>query len=124
VLVEHSGLWRKGAAGENLNESEAAIFAILINQVNEAAVQAYLYKERVAGIGEALIDARDFACFFYQNPGARVVWNEREDKLAAVRRQLANDPEYENPWTAKVRSYLGQLDQSQLQIDQKSFVDW
>ena len=123
-IREHIDLWEKGTAGEDLNESDAAIFAILVNQLNEAATQAYLYTERIAGTDEAKIHAQDFAGFLYNNPGARAVWNAREDNLMAVRRLSLDDSAYENTWTAAVRSYLNKLDQSQLQIDQKSFVNW
>lgn len=123
-IKEHVDLWRRGTTGEELNERDAAIFAILLNQLNEAAAQAYLYKERVAGTDVAQIDAQDFAGFLYHNPGARSVWNEREEDLGAVRRLLVNDSTYDNAWTVAVRSYLDELDQGQLQIDQKPFVDW
>lgn len=123
-IKEHVDLWTKGTAGEELRNSDAAIFGILLNQLNEAAVQAYSYKERVAGAEEAQIDAQDFAGFLYHNPGARAVWNQREENLDAVRRQLVNDSAYENAWTVAGRSYLEELDQNQLRIDQRSFVDW
>lgn len=78
-VKEDVDIWRKGAAGEELDETESPIFAILVNQINEAAVQGFLHAQQVASADEAQFGARDFAGFLYQNPGARTVWNKRED---------------------------------------------
>lgn len=122
-IKEHADLWRKGAAGEKLNESEAAIFAVLLNQVNESAVQGFVYAKTVAGMDEAQTFAQDFAIFLYLNPGARAIWNEREDSLAALRRPLTRSA-VDHPWTVAVRNHLAELDRVKPQIDETSFVDW
>ncbi len=122
-IKEHIEIWAKGVAGEKLNEDESAVFAILVNQVNESAIQGFLYTKEVAGIQEAQILAQDFAIFLYLNPGARVVWNEREGALAAIRSPLTGETEG-HPWTTTVRSYLAELDRRQPQIDVQPFVTW
>ena len=122
-IKEHVETWMKGVAGEKLNATESAIFAILVNQVNKSAVQGFLYTNKVAGIEEAKILAQDFAVFLYLNPGVRIVWDEREDALAAIRGPITGKTEG-HPWTTSVRSYLAELDRQQPQIDEQPFVAW
>jgi len=78
----------------------------------------------VAGLEDAQLDAQDFAGFLYQNPGARAIWNKREDNLATIRKVLRSDAMPDDSWTDTVRNYLAELDQSKPSIAQKSFVSW
>jgi len=42
-IKEHVNIWRRGSSGGVLTEDESSIFAILVNQVNESHVMAYIY---------------------------------------------------------------------------------
>lgn len=123
-IKEHIALWRKGIAGEELDDSEAAIFAVLVNQLNESAAEEFLYNSQVAGPAQAQIGAQDFAGFLYSNPSARDIWNRREDHLAEIRDLLSDDPQSVHPWTGSVRNYLARLDELGPQFEKTAFVDW
>ena len=123
-IKEHVDIWRQGASGGALNESEASIFALLVNQLNESFVEAYLYTSQVGGTEIAEVNAQDFAALLYQNPDARAVWNRREDSLAAFRGQLSDDSQSLSGWPEVVRDYLTELDRLKPEFDENRFVDW
>ena len=123
-IKEHSSIWRKGTAGEELQASEMEVFSVLVYQVNQSAVQAFLNAWQVSGEEEARFSARDFAGFLYQNPGARAVWIKREDNLLAYRRLLNDHAGSEDDWTEIVREYLAELDQLNPEVVDDVFVDW
>ena len=123
-IKEHSDIWRRGALGEELEEGEMEIFSILLYQLNESAVQAFLHMWQVAGEDDARFTARDFAGFLYQNPGARAVWSKREDNLETYRRLHDDYGDYGNDWTETVRQYLVELDRLEPAVVDDVFVDW
>jgi len=72
-IKEHVNIWRRGTSDGELTEDESAIFAILVNQVNESKVMGYLYMGRIEGYEGAEFQVKEFTAFLYQNPGARKV---------------------------------------------------
>ena len=122
-IKEHVDIWKKGVAEEELQEEESAVFALLVTQVNESAIQAHLQALMVEGEDSAKFAARDFASFLYHNPGARKVWEEREEYLEQSRGLLGYDNASES-WTETVKTFLSKLDSSQPPSDEKPFVDW
>ena len=110
-------------AGEELDESEEAIFGILVNQLNESYAEAYAYRSQVGGVDAAKVLAWDFAGFLYQHPSARALWNRREDNLEVFRGLLKKSP-YKAPWTETVRNSLAELDRVEPRVDKKLFVDF
>ena len=51
-IKEHVDIWKKGVAAEELQEEESAVFALLVTQVNENAIQAHLQALLVEGDDE------------------------------------------------------------------------
>lgn len=123
-IKEHVNIWRRGTAGGELTEDEAAIFAILLNQVNESKIMGYLYMGGIEGYETAEFQVKEFAAFLYQNPGARKVWNHREISLIKYRTLLSNDGPYSSPWTNRVRTRLAILDREKPPVVDKPVVDW
>jgi hypothetical protein len=116
-------IWRRGTAGEDLDENEATVFAILVTQVNQAAILGFLHSQQVAGMDEAKIAAQDFAGFLHRNPGARGIWVKREEILATYRKLL--DSDYQTHiWTQTVDDYLAELDLHAPPIEERLSVDW
>ena len=122
-IKEHVDIWKKGTAGEKLQEKDLAIFAILVNQLNENAVQAYLHASMVEGKDAAEFSARNFAGFLYHNPGARKVWVDREEHLLRIR-SLLSDEDASESWTESVQAYLSKLDRAKPPIDAKPIAAW
>lgn len=97
----------------------------IVNQVNESAVQGFVHRSQVAGLNEALWNARDFAGFLYRNPGARAVWRKREDDLGTYRGLLNDDGRAGTIWSESVQGFLGELDRLRPQTDDDgSFSYW
>ena len=67
-IKEHVNIWRRGTSDGKLTEDESAIFAILVNQVNEPRVIAYLYRSYIEGYEAAEFKVKEFAAFLYQKP--------------------------------------------------------
>ena len=77
----------------------------------------------IEGEASAEFAARDFAGFFYHNPGARIVWKNREEYLE--RNRLILDQEMiPETWTETVNIFLSKLDNIQPPKDGALFVDW
>jgi hypothetical protein len=123
-IKEHVNIWRRGTSGGELTDDEAAIFAILVNQVNESKVMGYLYMGEIEGYEAAEFQVKEFAAFLYQNPGARQVWDNRESSLIRYRTLLSDDGAYSSSWTNRVRARLVILDREKPPLVQKPFVDW
>jgi hypothetical protein len=122
-IKEHVVIWKKGAAGHELEEAEAAIFALLVFQVGDSNVQGYLHTQLVEGEVGAEFIIQEFARFLYHNPGAREVWVRRVKFLEDNRRLLLDDY-YPEPWGESVQTNLLKLDSIKPPIDTKVFVDW
>ncbi len=123
-IKEHVDIWRRGTSDGELTEDEAAIFAILVNQVNESKVMAYLYRGEIEDYDAAEFQVKEFAAFLYQNPGARKVWSNREISLIKYRSLLSDDGTYTSGWTNRVNNSLAILDREKPSLVDKPFVDW
>jgi len=123
-IKEHVNIWRRGTSDGELTEDESAIFAVLLNQVNESKVMGYLYMGGIEGYEAAEFQVKEFAAFLYQNPGARKVWDNRETSLIKYRTLLSDDGTYNSSWTYRVRAQLVILDREQPSLVNKPFVDW
>jgi len=123
-IKERVNIWRRGTADGELTEDESAIFAILVNQVNETRVMAYLHKIYIEGYEAAEFEVKEFAAFLYQNPGARKVWDNRESSLIKYRILLSDDGTYSSSWTNRVHARLVILDREKPSLVKKPFVDW
>lgn len=123
-IKEDINTWMKGSSGDNLTEEESAIFAILVNQVNEYSVMHYLVTAEIEGDEAAEFGVINFALFLYQNPGARTVWAKRELNLLNYRRLLIEGEIYSSSWTEGVNEKLAKLDREKPPIETESLVNW
>lgn len=123
-IKEHVNIWRRGTSNGELSEDESAIFAILVNQVNESKVMGFLYMGEIEGYEAAEFQVKEFAAFLYQNPGAREVWNNRENSLIKYRTLLSDGGAYSSSWTNRVHNRLEILDREKPPLVNKPFVDW
>jgi len=123
-IKEHVNIWRRGTSNGDLTEDESAIFAILVNQVNESKVMGYVYMGGIEGYDAAEFQVKEFAAFLYQNPGARKAWDDRESSLIKYRTLLSDDGTYSSSWTDRVHARLVILDREKPPVAKKPFVDW
>ena len=123
-IKDHVEIWIKGTSGEELTGDEAAIFAILVNHVNEANFNDYMQIIEIAGYEAAQYVIHDFAGFLYNNPGARRVWLAREDNLIKMRTLIDPEGHHFSFWKDNILNDLAILDGKATPIEKGSFVDW
>ena len=88
LLSDHSEVWVRGIAGEELEDSDAEVFKIIVITL---ADNAYSKQEQFRLLGkDELADAKvhEFAAYLHDRPGARRAWTEREASLKNSRSLL------------------------------------
>lgn len=113
AINENADIWVRGTSGEELGEAEAVIFANLVLDINDRAVLSSEGARRMGFEKAADSIVHDFAAFLYKNPGARQVWEAREEDLSKYRNHLMPADVSEIVWPNTVRSDLAKLDQMQ-----------
>ena len=104
-INEYASIWVAGVSGEKLDATEALIFENLIVNLNNLAYYVNASQGDLLGEVETTdVTVQDFAAFLHRNPGARKVWELREDRLAWSRTVLALDS---NPYTGD--RYVNQM---------------
>ena len=88
LLSDHSEAWVRGVAGEELEDSDAAVFRNIMITLSD---NAYSRQEQFRLLGDdesADAVVHEFAAFLHDRPGARRVWTEREASLKNSRSLL------------------------------------
>jgi len=121
-ITDHVSVWTRGAAGDELSEEDAAVFKILVGQINDARVMTYLQVSELRGSDNAKFVVDGFAAFLYHNPGARRVWVAREESFIRNRELLVPDGQYSDGvspsfWMDLVTTEIAVLEQANLPID-------
>lgn len=113
LINEHTDVWRRGNAGESLNPDETIIYENLLKSMNDVSFFGYLmYGERL-GHESGTITLTNFASFLHENPGARRVWEAREDRLIRDRNILIPEVNDQSIWRDTIQAHLETLDQWQ-----------
>lgn len=120
----HVNIWNKGAAGEDLTDDEAAIFAVLVRQVNDSAYFGYMQELELAGIDSARVTASDFAIFLYINLGAQRVWLAREEHLIKHRGLLHPATSGYGDWKDMIVEDLAILKKNGASTENAPFIVW
>jgi len=116
-INDHVNVWVRGLAGEKLSDDDAAVFENLILNFNDITFFTTMNHFNLGNDADARINTDDFAIFLHRNPGARLVWEARESRLAEARKTLRSDPLEEAgsadlPYVEWVNQALVDLDQS------------
>ena len=113
AISEHSDIWVRGLSDQELNEIEAVIFKNLLLNRDAFVFSNWRAAQNLgSGIG-ATSRVADYAAFLYENPGARRVWESREEWLEKYKGILMPGVEVGADWDQLVNGYLNQLDQLQ-----------
>ena len=87
-INEHAELWIRGLAGDELTAVEAVIFENLLINLNDITFHVVSnYMELGERLGAEIV-LSDFAGFLHRNPGARQLWERRENLLNQNRENL------------------------------------
>ena len=117
-------IWNRGAAGEELTGDEAAIFAVLVRQINDSAYFGYMQELELSGEERARANASDFAIFLYTNLGAQRVWLAREEHLLKYRGLLNPATDGFSGWKDMIIEDLAILDKKGAISEKTSFIVW
>ena len=77
LIRDHSDVWIRGDAQEELNDADAAVFESLVIAVNDSNYSNYWQAWQIYGEQKAVENLADFSGFLYRHPGVRQVWSER-----------------------------------------------
>ena len=97
LISDNSAVWAKGIAGEELDESEAAVFESIIVALSDRNWSSQEQMRLLNGDNAADSVVHSFAAFLHQRPGARRVWVAREKHLKADRETI-------DPWSVSLTS--------------------
>jgi hypothetical protein len=117
-------VWNRGAIGEELTDDEAAIFAVLVRQINDAAYFDYMQVLELDGEEEARYSATDFAIFLYNNPGAQHVWLAREEYLIKYRGLINPTGDNFSTWKEMVMDDMAILESKGVPNQRTPFIVW
>ena len=110
---DNSEVWARGIAGEELDDSDAAIFESIIVAISDRnwSMQQIM---RLLGKNEiADANVHMFAAFLHERPGARRAWAKREEQVKFYRDAL-------HPWsTAFTSTYVETINADFAVLDQK-----
>ena len=73
-MSEHSDIWIRGCRGDELNETEAFIFANLMQNLNSQAFWARSMRDQLGEGERPSNEIYNFARVLHENPGARKAW--------------------------------------------------
>jgi hypothetical protein len=114
AISAHPDVWAKGNSGENLQPAEAIIFSEQIRNLNNFFYATVRYSD-LMDLDWKDSDLSQFAAFLYENPGARQVWRDREDRLK-VYRGLGDPGEvFTSDWVNAIEAKLDVFDQASKQ---------
>ena len=112
LITTNSDVWVKGNAGEELTESERAVYIETLSAVNTRHVVMGSHASQLGRDEISHLIRRDWAAFLHQNPGARRAWLSRENNLIQYRRLTAPDAEDFSGWRDSIQSELEALDEA------------
>ena len=90
-INDHVNVWVSGLAGEKLSDDDAVVFENLMLNFNDITYFTALNHFNLGNDADARINTDDFAIFLHRNPGARRVWESRENRLAEGRQTLQSN---------------------------------
>jgi hypothetical protein len=110
LIATNSEIWVEGNAGGELTTAESVIFNEIIVLLNNRWFIEHRHAARLgrADIAEGIL--HDWSVFLYQNPGARRVWQAREDNLHKFRDLLLPEGDKWSFWSEKINADLARLD--------------
>jgi hypothetical protein len=115
-INEHADIWIRGNAGDKLQGREAAIYGNLLSVLNESVYVDHVTQMRMGETSSAKVVIHDYAGFLYQHPGARRAWQQAEDNVIAIRKQLTADGNVVSFWRELILADLKRLDENSLGI--------
>ena len=109
-MNEYADIWVRGKRGDELNETEAAIFGGLMQNLNNEAFFARSTRLQLGGSLDRSIEAHRLARVLHENPGARKVWMDYQSAYQPFR-ALRQVPLESESFSDQVREALKLMDE-------------
>lgn len=113
LMTDHSDVWVRGNAKEELNDADTAVFENLVIALNDSIYSNFWQMWQIDGEQRALDYLQDFSGFLYRHPGVRQVWSEREANLKQYRIALGSNAEEDYVYVETILDNLNELDRIQ-----------
>jgi len=113
LISDHSDVWSRGNAQEELNAADAVVFENLVIAVNDSYYSNFRQTWQIEGEESAIEYLHDFSGFLYRHPGVRQVWSKREAYLQRYRVALSSNIEETSLYIDTILSSLDELDRIQ-----------
>ena len=110
LISTNSDVWVRGNAGEELSSAEAAVFNNLVALLNTRWFVEYRHATQLGRTDIAETIKYAWSAFLYQNPGARQVWQAREENLNKFRVILLTEGNKWTFWRDSINADLARLD--------------
>ena len=88
LISEHSDVWARGTAQEDLSDADSVVFENLVSALNDARFSVFWQIRANDNLETAMGYLHDFSGFLHRHPGARQIWIERETSLRKYRNAL------------------------------------
>ena len=115
VVNSNIEIWEKGNAGKELTSSESGIYRNLLENYDMIAFLNFFQRQSIEGEKfnfSNSIPVAEFSFFLHQNPGARAVWEEIQERHSQYRSALISSPRDGGQYVQLVRSNLEKLEQA------------
>ena len=112
AISENPDIWRRGSAGDELDENDEIVFRSLMQIVEATEFMEIARLRRVGAHDIADSLTADFSVLLYENPGARRIWIETTQDRAKYRSLLVPGKVIiDGEFADTVKSHLARLDQ-------------
>ena len=109
AIIGNPEVWVRGNEGQELSPAEMAIYSRLINNLNDHLFhQARTLPLIDPGTEEQVLAM--LAGFLHDNPGAHLVWLEREHRVNFYRTSLDPSESVTNEWIDVIESRIAKLE--------------
>lgn len=108
TITKHPDIWLRGCANDSLSNQEMVVFKAMIDDWNTLTFYNAGRGYRLNQTWLSSIYLTDFAGFLHENPGARKVWKQYEEKKISDRKVLGSITA--DFWYAEVTKTLEKLD--------------
>jgi negative regulator of sigma E activity len=109
-LNQYADIWVKGAQGDELSDTEALIFANLMNNLNDQAFWSVSMRTQLGAGGRPAAEIYNYARVLHENPGAREHWTEWQESFQPYR-ALRSTPLKSESFSGRVREALELMDE-------------
>jgi len=110
LISVNSTVWVKGNADEELSAAESAVFYELVGLLNTRWFVEHRHATQLGRPDIAETIKYDWSAFLHQNPGARQVWQSREEKIQKYRQMLVPGGDQFSFWRDGIHADLAKLD--------------